>query len=87
MGACHGDDELAGLTGVDGVPGGGERNLGGRHAGRDMVGVAGDGVVAVDDALHAVTCEGAHFTGAQVEGAQAVVDGVGYQHVVAELLT
>ena len=50
-----------------------------------MVGVAGDGVVAVDDALHAVTCEGAYFAGAQVERAQAVVDGVSYQHVVAEL--
>ena len=50
-----------------------------------MVGVAGDGVVAVDDALHAVTCEGAYFAGAQVEGAQAVVDGVGDEHIVAEL--
>ena len=37
-----------------------------------MVGVTGNGVFAVDDALHAVACEG-------------VVDGVGYQHVVAEL--
>ena len=51
-----------------------------------MVGVAGDGVVTVNDALHAVTCEGAHFTGAQVEGAQAVVDGVGDEHIVTELL-
>ena len=50
-----------------------------------MVGVAGDGVVAVDDALHAVAREGAYFAGAQVEGAQAVVDGVGDEHIVAEL--
>ena len=32
-----------------------------------MVEVTGDGVFAVDDAPHAVACEGAHFTGAQVE--------------------
>ena len=51
-----------------------------------MVGVAGDGVVAVDDALHAVAREGAYFAGVQVEGAQAVVDGVGDEHIVAELL-
>ena len=38
-----------------------------------------------NDALHAVACEGAYFAGAQVEGAQAVVDGVGDEHVVAEL--
>ena len=85
VGACHGDDELAGFAGVDGVPGRGERDFGGGYAGGDVVGVAGDGVVAVDDALHAVTCEGAYFAGAQVERAQAVVDGVSYQHVVAEL--
>ncbi len=85
VGACHGDDELVGFAGVDRIPGRGERNLGGGYAGGDVVGVAGDGVVTVDDALHAVTCEGAYFAGAQVEGAQAVVDGVGDEHVVAEL--
>ena len=85
VGTCHGDDELAGFAGVDHIPGRGERNFGGGHAGGNVVGVAGDGVVAVDDALHAVACEGAYFAGAQVEGAQAVVDGVGDEHVVAEL--
>ena len=54
----------------------------GTPAGR---GVTGNGVFAVDDALHAVAWEGAHFTGAQAEGAQAVVDGAATSTSVAEL--
>ena len=52
-----------------------------------MVRVARDGVVSINNALHAVARKGTNLARAQIQRAQPVIHGVGNQHIVPEFFT
>ena len=52
-----------------------------------MVCVARDGVVSINNALHAVARKGTNLARAQVQRAQPVIHSVGDQHIVPEFFT
>ena len=82
VGASHRDHELPGFTRVDRIPRGRERYSGGGRIRGDMVCVARDGVVSINNALHAVARKGTNLARAQIQRAQSVIHGVGNQHIV-----
>ena len=87
MGTSHRDHKLPSFTRVDRIPRGRKGySSGGRIRGY-MVCIARDGVVSINNALHAVARKGMNLARAQVQRAQPVIHGVGNQHIVPEFFT
>ena len=86
MVAGHRDDDIAGCWYELHVPRAGELDAAGRTVVAQFSAATFDGVVCgTDHVLFAGAGDSRNFAGVEVEAAQCVVDGVGDDHVVADL--